>query len=258
MADGWSTARITHIAERAAWEGAAARGTYVAPSLETEGFIHCSTPWQVRHIANINFAGRDDLVLLEIDPSNLDVDVVFENCEGGSEPFPHIYGELPVDAVTSVTPLEWSELERSFRIPDVLGRDAAIELVERWLGAFDDGWPSDELLDELLAPGVRFLERPNVFNQAGSDRDRATMLAGVDIGRSLLASQRFEPLAHVVDGDTVVTRMRWTGELAKDAGPYRAGTTLTAWCVAHCRIVDGRIAHIEQHDCYETPLSPKT
>ncbi len=135
-------------------------------------------------------------------------------------------------------------------------RARAIEIVERWLGCFDEGWPSDETFDELLTPDVRFLERPNIFNQEGSDRDRASMLHGLEVGRSLLASQRFEPLAHVVEGDVVVTRMRWTGELAKDAGPFRAGTKLTAWCVAHSTIRDGRIAHIEQHDCYETPVAP--
>lgn len=135
-------------------------------------------------------------------------------------------------------------------------RHAAIALVERWLGSFDDGWPTDAELDEMLTPDVRFLERPNIFNQAGSDRDRATMLTGLEVGRSLLSAQRFEPLAHLYDGDVVATRMRWSGELAQDAGPFRAGTKLTAWCVAHYTLRDGRIAHIEQHDCYETPVAP--
>jgi hypothetical protein len=54
----------------------------------------------------------------------------------------------------------------------------------------------------------------------------------------------------------VVTRMRWTGELAVAAGPWPAGTRMAAWCVAHYRIVHGRIAEIEQHDCYEAPTPP--
>jgi hypothetical protein len=28
------------------------------------------------------------------------------------------------------------------------------------------------------------------------------------------------------------------------------------WRAAHYRIVDGRIAHIEQYDCYEQPVTP--
>ena len=43
--------------------------------------------------------------------------------------------------------------------------------------------------------------------------------------------------------------------LAVDAGPWRAGTRMAAWCVAHYRLAAGRIAHIEQHDCYEEPSS---
>ena len=45
-------------------------------------------------------------------------------------------------------------------------------------------------------------------------------------------------------------------ELAIDAGPWQKGTRLTAWCVAHFTLRDGRIAHIEQHDCYEPPVAP--
>ena len=61
---------------------------------------------------------------------------------------------------------------------------------------------------------------------------------------------------HLPAGDTVVTRFRWSGELAIDAGPWRKGTTLNAWCVAHYRLCDGKIAEIEQHDCYDAPLPP--
>jgi len=115
---GWATARITHVAERAAWDMARASGKYAAPSLSTEGFIHCSTPWQVVRIASVNFADRADLVLLVIDPALLDSPVVFENCEGGAEPFPHIYGELPVAAVEREWPLEWDAGAASYAFPD--------------------------------------------------------------------------------------------------------------------------------------------
>jgi hypothetical protein len=51
--------------------------------------------------------------------------------------------------------------------------------------------------------------------------------------------------------------MRWTGELAVGAGPWAAGTRLSAWCVAHYRLAEGRIAEIEQHDCYDEPVPPE-
>ena len=115
---GWTTARITHVAERDAWVGAQEGGTYVAPSLEREGFIHCSTPWQVVRIANLNMPGRDDLVLLVIDPSRLDATVVFENCEGRLEPFPHVYGGVLVEAVETVWNLEWDDSADSYGFPE--------------------------------------------------------------------------------------------------------------------------------------------
>ena len=128
---------------------------------------------------------------------------------------------------------------------------ANAEVVERFLAAFDRRWPTDEELDALLAPGVRFVERPSLVNPNGSERDAAAVRVGVDAGRGLLAWQRYEVRDHVVSGDVVVTRMRWSGELGIDAGPWPKGTRLSAWCVAHYRFEDGRIAEIEQHDCYD-------
>ena len=126
-----------------------------------------------------------------------------------------------------------------------------VDVVERFLAAFDRRWPGDEELAQLLAPDVRFVERPNLVNPKGGERDLAAMQAGIEAGRQLLAWQRYEVRDHVASGDLVVTRMRWSGELAVDAGPWPAGTTLSAWCVAHYRLADAKIVEIEQHDCYD-------
>jgi ketosteroid isomerase-like protein len=131
-----------------------------------------------------------------------------------------------------------------------------VEVVERWLALFDRRWPTPDELAELLAPEVRFVERPNMMSPAGSERDFAAMLEGPERGRQLLAWQSYDASDHVAAGDLVVTRMRWRGELAIDAGPWRAGTRFAAWCVAHYRVEKGRIVEIEQHDCYEPPQPP--
>lgn len=128
-----------------------------------------------------------------------------------------------------------------------------VEVVERWLAAFDGHWPTEDELDALLAPDVVFVERPNLLNPVGGERDAAAVRAGIAAGRELLARQAYEARDHVASGDTVVTRMRWRGELAVDAGRWPAGTQLAAWCVGHYRLAAGRIVHIEQHDCYEQP-----
>jgi ketosteroid isomerase-like protein len=131
-----------------------------------------------------------------------------------------------------------------------------IEVVERFLAAFDHRWPTEDELVALVDPDVRFVERPNLINPTGSDRDAAEMRASLEQGRELLAWQSYEVRDHVADGDTVATRLRWSGELAVDAGPWSTGTRLTAWCVAHYQLAAGRIVRIEQHDCYEQPSSP--
>lgn len=131
-----------------------------------------------------------------------------------------------------------------------------IAIVARFLDAFDRRWPDPRELDELLDEDVRFVERPNLVNPKGGERDRDTMRAGIDAGKALLAWQSYEVLEHIGDGDTVVTRFRWTGELGVDAGTWVAGTRLSAWCVAIYRLRAGRITHIEQLDCYDPPTAP--
>lgn len=94
---------ILHITSKAAWEIAQKNGFYSAPSLETEGFIHCSTPAQVIATAERFYAGQRGLALLVIDPTRVQVEVKYEaGTDKPDELFPHIYGTLNLDAVTRV------------------------------------------------------------------------------------------------------------------------------------------------------------
>jgi uncharacterized protein (DUF952 family) len=100
---------ILHITSRAEWLDAQTRGEYVAPSLDTEGFIHCSTEKQVLHVANAFYRGRNDLVLLKIDEAQLKPELKWEAPAGPPAPgisesdsFPHIFGPINLTAVVSV------------------------------------------------------------------------------------------------------------------------------------------------------------
>ena len=94
---------IYHITSRSAWNEARERGDYRAESLETEGFIHCSTESQVVPVAERFYAGLSDLLLLVIEPARLASDLKWEPPAGGTPPpgipegdlFPHVYG--PID-----------------------------------------------------------------------------------------------------------------------------------------------------------------
>ena len=96
---------IVHITTPVAWADAIATGAYTADSLATEGFIHCSDERQLAWVVQKHFSGRTGLLLLHIDPARLDAEVKYENLEGGTDLFPHVYGPIPVSAVVDVTPL---------------------------------------------------------------------------------------------------------------------------------------------------------
>lgn len=102
------TTRLYHLAVRAEWEAAGAGGHYcrstLGASLEDVGFIHCSYAHQVPTIAGLLYRGRDDVVLLEIDPARLDTEVRVERAHG--DEYPHIYGPLAADAVVRTYDLE--------------------------------------------------------------------------------------------------------------------------------------------------------
>ena len=69
-----------------------------------DGFIHFSTAAQVEETAAKHFAGQDGLLLLSIDAAQLGEALKWEPSRGGAL-FPHLYGELPLSAVTNVAPL---------------------------------------------------------------------------------------------------------------------------------------------------------
>jgi ketosteroid isomerase-like protein len=129
-------------------------------------------------------------------------------------------------------------------------------IVERYLALIADHDSDPAAIRELLDDGMRFLERPNLFAPAGSDRDVARIMETVAQGRKLLTGQRYEVLGHAVDGETVVTRARWTGTLAVEAGALPAGTALEAHSSMWFTIRGGRIARQENYDCFTAPSPP--
>ncbi|WP_310488685.1 DUF952 domain-containing protein [Chamaesiphon sp. VAR_69_metabat_338] len=96
---------ILHITLADRWTKAKNLGTYRSDTLATEGFIHCSTLAQVVGSANRFFAGLEDVVIVVIDRDRVTAEIRDE----GTDPrnlFPHIYGELNIDAVVKAVDLE--------------------------------------------------------------------------------------------------------------------------------------------------------
>jgi uncharacterized protein (DUF952 family) len=78
---------------------------YTGDTLLTEGFIHCSTASQVLDVANQRFRAQPGLVLLCIETDLVKPEIRYENLEGGTKLFPHIYGPLNRDAVRNIVDL---------------------------------------------------------------------------------------------------------------------------------------------------------
>ncbi len=104
-------ATIFHVALASDWAAAQEAGAYTTSTrgmtLAEVGFIHASRGDQWPAVRDRFYADVDEpLLLLRIDTRRLDVPVVEEPGEPGSaETFPHVYGPLPLDAVTSAIPL---------------------------------------------------------------------------------------------------------------------------------------------------------
>jgi uncharacterized protein (DUF952 family) len=104
---------LYHIATIAQWQAAQDSGSYLADSLGTEGFIHCSTETQILQVANAFFRGQQGLVVLELDRNRLVSEVRDEWVDAGgmfpaemSTVFPHVYGPINLDAVVRVLAFE--------------------------------------------------------------------------------------------------------------------------------------------------------
>ena len=96
---------IYKICPRTLWQEAERDGVFRgAPVDHADGYIHFSSAEQVLETAAKHFAGQRDLVLVAVDAAALGPALKWEPSRGGAL-FPHLYGELPCDAVVWMKPL---------------------------------------------------------------------------------------------------------------------------------------------------------
>ncbi|MCP2260527.1 Uncharacterized conserved protein, DUF952 family [Streptoalloteichus tenebrarius] len=115
---------ILHICSRAEWASARESGRHVPAGFAVDGFVHCSDPGTVHLPANTLFRGRDDLLLLVIDPALLDAELRWEPGDPADPAgpwFPHVYGPIPVSAVVATHDFPPAE-DGAFRLPNALAR----------------------------------------------------------------------------------------------------------------------------------------
>ena len=95
---------IYKICDQALWDAACRDGRFTGAEIDVEdGFIHFSTGAQLAETLALHFVGRENLLVLQTDPSGLDI--TWEPARSG-DLFPHLYGDLPITAVVSVFPID--------------------------------------------------------------------------------------------------------------------------------------------------------
>jgi uncharacterized protein (DUF952 family) len=93
---------IYHITTQSEWDAAGKTGSYTSPSLNEEGFIHCSHPEQIAGVLERYFKGKTNLVKLAIDTGKLRSQFIYEWSPSVADTFPHVYGPINTDAVIAV------------------------------------------------------------------------------------------------------------------------------------------------------------
>lgn len=80
-----------------------------------DGYIHLSCASQLAATLDRHFAGVAGLMLVAVDLSRLGDRVRWESARGG-ELFPHIYGDLSIESVVAIGPVERGA-DGSVRLP---------------------------------------------------------------------------------------------------------------------------------------------
>jgi len=108
-------------------------------------------------------------------------------------------------------------------------------------------------LDEVarwLHPEVIVVEHPNRVSPAGKRYDLAALREAGERGKALMASERYEVRAMIVDGDRAAVQIEWSGTLGVAAGPLPAGHVMRAQICSILELRDGQVWRQEQYDCF--------
>jgi len=94
---------IYHITTKQQWKSAQEKGFFDEPSLQNEGFIHNSTEAQVTGVLERYYKDKADLLLMHIDETKLEAELKYELAPSVNEFFPHVFGNINLDAVVKTT-----------------------------------------------------------------------------------------------------------------------------------------------------------
>ena len=101
-----------------------------------------------------------------------------------------------------------------------------------------------DALATFFHPAAEQVEYPSLMRPHGHRRPLAEMLAGAELGTTLIRDQHFEVHRVIEHGDEVAVQLTWTGVL-------RAETPLVSHVAAFYEFRDGLVLRQSSYDCYE-------
>ena len=100
---------IIYTATCEEWDKIKGQTEFKSDDFYREGFIHCSYPQQTVWVLNKHFRNQEKVILLCIDPSRIKSKWVSEDLKENGEEFPHVYGDINVDAIIEVIHIQPSK-----------------------------------------------------------------------------------------------------------------------------------------------------
>ena len=104
--------------------------------------------------------------------------------------------------------------------------------------------------ERWFAPDVVQEEFPNRLLPEGARRDLAGLREAAMRGHALLSDQGFELLELTAQGSRVVVEAEWHGTVARDLGPFKAGTALRTRFAQVLELRGGKIVALRNYDCF--------
>ena len=98
---------------------------------------------------------------------------------------------------------------------------------------------------------VEQVEMPNRLNPNGTTSNLTTLLEKAEEGKKILKSQDYTIKNAIVQDNTVVLELDWSGVLNIHIGTLNAGQTMKAHFVMFIDFKDGKIIHQRNYNCFE-------
>ena len=123
-------------------------------------------------------------------------------------------------------------------------------LVIELMQALESGVHGEELR-RFFHDDAEQIEYPSLVDPRVGRRGLDGMIAASELGAGMLAFQRYDVSRGIESEETVVCQAEWHAQLAKDAGPLRAGKRLHTYSILIFTFRADKIIRQEAYDCYE-------